>query len=732
MSLSLHLSQIVTRTFLEYQPTVVHDLHESASYIYISTGRGPYNAWIDPIVINEWSNLAYKEVKDMTAFGVPGVYTYDYYDGWAPNYMFWVAHLHNSIGRFYETQGSGNASTRILRTNVDRNWSRPNTPLRETVWNIRNNNNLQESALLIGLHNVATNKEEFLRNYWLKSVRAVAKATNEGPAAYVFPASDPRPGQQARLLTLLQRHGFEVHRADAAFSVEGHDYGAGSYVVRMDQPYSRGADMLLDTQYYNPLEIPPYDDVGWTHGPLYNVETTRIADAAILDVPMTLLTAPASAPAEVTGAMDAAAFLVDYNADNNLTSFRFAEPEIDIRAAEASFEANGVTYNAGTFIIPAQGNPADLRQRIEHAAQQFHFRALGVGAVPDVASHPVRAPRIAVMHTWQTTQTEGWIRVGFDEVGVPYDYISVHEVRDDPSLREKYDVIVFGPSSANALSIVEGLQGAEPMPWMKTEVTPNIGAVDSTADMRGGLELEGVMHLRDFIDAGGLLITIGNSVSLPTHFGLAANVSVRETNDLWARGGVFRAQKADRSSPIGYGYGDELGVYFNSGPVLALGGGGGGRGGFGGRGGRGGGRGGDRAAGDTTARNSGRGGESIIQGRPRDMGEAGVEAFREEMEPAAARGGVPAGPRTRTVFRFPTSVDDLLISGGLMNGEQMTAAPALIDSPLGNGHVVLFSFNPFWRSETLGSYALVFNAMMHFDNLDAGTRRETATESGQR
>ncbi len=727
MSLSLRLSQIATRTFLEYQPTVFHDLHESASHLYVSTGRGPYNAWVDPIVISEWNNLAHKEVKDMTAFGVPGVYTHDFYDGWAPNYMFWVAHMHNSIGRFYETQGSGNASERILRTNVDRSWSRPNTPLRETVWNIRNNNNLQQSALLIGLNNVATNREEFLRNYWLKSVRSVAKARAEGPAAYVFPAADPRPGQQARLLSLLQRHGFEVHRADASFSAEGNDYDAGSYVVRMDQPYSRGADMLLDTQYYNPIEVPPYDDVGWTHGPLYNVETVRVEDPAVLDASMTLLTELAEASASISGPADATVFVINYNADNNLASFRFAHPDISIEAAEESFDVDGASYNAGSFIITAQGNSGDLRALLNSAASEFRFQAAGFSEAPNVATHPVRAPRVAVMHTWQTTQSEGWIRVGLDEVGVPYDYISVHEARDNANLRDSYDVIVFGPSNANALSIVNGMQGPNPMPWMKTDVTPNLGAVDSTEDMRGGLELEGVINLKNFVEQGGLLVTIGNSASLPTHFGLAGNLSIRQTQDLWARGGVYRTQKADRSSPLGYGYGDELGVYFNSGPVFAQGGGG-----FRGRGGRGGARGGDRVAGDTTTRNSGRGGDSVIQGRPRDLGEAGAAAFRSEMEPAGGgRGGAPTGTRLRTVFRFPTDVEDLLISGGLMNGQQMTGAPALIDAPLGDGHVVLFSFNPFWRSQTLGSYALVFNALMHFDSLDAGRRPATAPEEAR-
>ena len=48
--------------------------------------------------------------------------------------------------------------------------------------------------------------------------------------------------------------------------------------------------------------------------------------------------------------------------------------------------------------------------------------------------------------------------------------------------------------------------------------------------------------------------------------------------------------------------------------------------------------------------------------------------------------------------------------------------PAVIDALLGDGHVVLFSTNPFWRGQTKGSYFLVFNAILNFDNLNAGRK----------
>lgn len=720
MALSLKLTQNILNTFLEYNPTVFHDLHESASYLYTSTGRGPYNPGIDPLVISEWNRLAHKEVKEMTAFGVPGVYTHDFYDGWTPNYMFWIANVRNSIGRFYETQASRDASYHIVRTNVDRTWHRPSTPLSEVVWGIRNNVNLQQSALLIALGEVADNKEEYLYNFYLKSARSVAKATAEGPAAYVMPADDPRPGQQARMLSVLQRQGIEVHKTDVPFTLGERTFPAGSYVVRMDQPFSRTADIFLDKQYYNPADDRPYDDTGWTFGPLYNVETVRIEDTSVLQVPMTLQTELIRAPGGVVNAHGAAVFLINYNADNNLTSFRFAHQDVPVEAAEVSFVHDGLQYRAGTFIIAADNASADT---LELAAKEFGFIAVGSRTVPSVETHPVAVPRIALMHTWQTTQTEGWIRVAFDEYGIPYDYISVHDVRDTPNLKDKYDVIVFGPSAGDALSIVRGLTGPEPIAWKPTKVTPNIGRQAQTDDMRGGLELEGVLHLRNFIRQGGTFVTLTNSASLPVHFGFAQGVSIRATQNLWAPGGVYSAVRTDAGSPILYGYDDELGVYFNmnSSPVFAVGGGTASFFGFAGfLGGTSAGSSGDD--GSTTARRSGRGGiddVDIVQGRPIDMGQAGVAEFLRSQSGSAEQTAVAPNP-VRTLLRFNPEPRKLLISGGIQNGGELAGAPALIDAKLGDGHVVMFSFNPMWRSGTLGSYALLFNTLLHHGHLDAG------------
>ncbi|MCY4573847.1 MAG: hypothetical protein OXF01_13715, partial [Gemmatimonadetes bacterium] len=84
----------------------------------------------------------------------------------------------------------------------------------------------------------------------------------------------------------------------------------------------------------------------------------------------------------------------------------------------------------------------------------------------------------------------------------------------------------------------------------------------------------------------------------------------------------------------------------------------------------------------------------------------------------------------RVVMRFASDVNELLISGGLRNGQALANAPAGVDVTLGDGHIVLFSFNPFWRSHTHGSYALLFNTFIHFEALSADPEEMVAEEEG--
>src|SRR5579871_5626596 len=285
----LALSEAMMKTYLEYHPTVLHDLHESVPYLYISTGTGPYNPWLDPLVVSEWHDMAYNEIEQMTAYGVPGVWTHNYYDGWAASYGFFVAQGHNAIGRFYETFSAGGADTgiRTVRTESGRDRYRPNPPFPRVRWSIRDNVNLSQSALLMGMYKVAEEKEKFLRNFYLKSKRSVEKAHTEGPAAYVLPASARLGGFRLQdMLGVLQRQGIEVQKLTLDEKTKQGNFPKDSLVIRMDQPFSRMADMMFDQGYYKPSDPTNYDDTGWQLGPLYNLTVVRVTDPAILDASM--------------------------------------------------------------------------------------------------------------------------------------------------------------------------------------------------------------------------------------------------------------------------------------------------------------------------------------------------------------------------------------------------------------------------------------------------------------
>ena len=740
LGMALALTRNQMKTFLEYHPVVLHDLHESVPFLYTSTGTGPYNAWLDPLVVDEWHVLAYHEIEEMTKRGVPGVWTHGFYDGWAPNYMFYVANGHNSIGRFYETFGGQGADTSVRSVGAQsrRDWFRPNPPHPWVKWSIRNNINLQQSGILFAMNYVANQKDRFLNNFYIKSKRSVQKARNEGPAAYLIPGDTPRPVEAADMVNLLRLMGVEVHTATREIALKDQKYPAGSYVVRMDQPYSRMADMLMDTQYYNVNDPRPYDDTGWTLGALRNVKTVRVTDKSVLDTPMVLLTSDAKVKGRIAGSAATAGFIINHNTDNTLATLRYRLSDVKISAAEDSFSAGGQQFNTGSFIVKTEGNAADLRQKLDAAVTELGLTAVAVDKLPDVKTHELAVPRIAIIHTWTNTQNEGWFRIEFDRLKVPYAYISVHELRDTLNLRDKYDVLIFPPVGGSAQAIVNGTpKRGEPIPWKQSDLTPNFASSpDQTSDMRGGIELRGMMNLQKFIEEGGLFIAITSISAIPIDYGITAGVTIQAGDKLMARGSIYNATFSDRKSPIAYGYGESLPVYFNQAPlfnVTAVPG----VGGFGGGGGGG---------GPAGPRSSGRGTLSdpdVIQSMPQagqrpatPPARPGDEDIPEEVRQFASAMIPPLNMRPRVVLRFNSSEKELLVSGMLAGGNELAGKPVVVDVPVGKGHVVMFATNPMWRHQTQGSFFLLFNAALNYNHLGVGRvepppRPQQAATGGQ-
>ena len=659
------MSQVLTRTMMRafhtWHPTVLHDLHESVPFLYTSTGTGPYNRELDPIVISEWHELAFQEITELTRRGLPGVWTHDFYDGWTPNYMFWVANGHNSIGRFYETYTSRGADCHTVQlpaTRTSVQWFRPNPPINGVRWCIRNNINYQQSALLVALNYMARNQHRYLEQFYRKGVRAIERGrAKDGPNAYHIPAGQARAVEAANLVNLLRFHGLDVHRAERAFSAGKIDVAAGDYIVRLDQPYGPLAKTYFSRQDYGPDDPRPYDDTGWTLQYVRNVALHPINDTTVLRAPLAPITADVRIKGSVTGARGAGAYLIAPTTETGLIQFRFALKDLRMWASEDTFTIDRRSFGRGTTIVVGD------ERRITQAAESLGLNLVGVRAVPQVARHELDLPSIALVHSWLNTQNEGWVRYAFDVIGIPYTYISVQQLRNRDLLKQ-FNVVMFPFVSNNAQAIVNGLPMDGPkIPWRRTAETPNLD-IDSTDDVRPGIGLEGMSALREWVQAGGVVITEGGTSAIFTDYGVTRGVDITPARQLRASGGIYRAVLKDRRSPLTYGYADTLAVYFNQTPLFQV---------------------------DTSTE------------VPEDQ-DAGLTAEQ-------------ARARPRVVMSFHAKRDSLRLSGLLVNGEELAGRPALLDAPVGQGHVVLFAIRPFWRWETQGSFALAFNAIMNWNDL---------------
>ncbi|MFI5178827.1 MAG: hypothetical protein ACHQO8_09695, partial [Vicinamibacterales bacterium] len=117
----------------------------------------------------------------------------------------------------------------------------------------------------------------------------------------------------------------------------------------------------------------------------------------------------------------------------------------------------------------------------------------------------------------------------------------------------------------------------------------------------------------------------------------------------------------------------------------------------------------------------------VVQGRPANEGtEPPPSTPPDGANPAGGRGGnaitAPPELRPRVTLRFTAEQGQLLVSGLLAGGADIANQAVVVDVPSEKGHYVLFANNPIYRGETIGSYFMVFNTLLSFDNLGAGRR----------
>src|ERR1700758_4620785 len=663
--------------FHEWHPTVVHDLHEGSPLMMTWNGTGPYNPNIDPITYTEFLELSMHEVESMTAMGMPGVSTWNFGEAFAHLYLDSVAMNHNSIGRGYETFGNGSAETEkraISPGATTMEWYRPLPPPNEVTWSARDNLNYQETGALIALDDAATHSKQMLRNFYRKSWDSWQKGLTQPPYAFLIPQDQGDPARVAQMVARLIGQHIEVSRATNPIRVKEGEFPAGTYVVRLDQPYRNYAVDLLTPQHYPKDGEPPYDDVSWELPANYHLQAIPTADASIHNASLTLLKEPPHVAGHVSGA--GAVYLLKDTGQESFLAARYRLANFNIQIAEREFEQDGTKYPAGSWIIADQPG---LHDAIQSVASDLGLDFGEVQSAPNVPQHEAKPPRIGVWVPWADTDSIGWIRYSLDQRNVPYAYLRDEDIRAG-NLSSKIDVLLYGHVDLELAEQIEGLPRAwSPMPFKRTPQTPSFGTPAEPDDITGGIGYEGLAQIQHFIEDGGLMVTLGSGSMLALEGGLVRFVR-RSSGGVprsTAGGGGSSSAAAQQAGtrtpgahvrvtfdrpdhPIAYGYPTHTWVLRQNFPLYTL---------------------------------------------PRRW--LRMAYCTTCLDGPVDRSGVVLewGDREGAPF---------VVSGQAWGEENLIGRPAILDLPQGRGHVIAFNFNPLHRDLNRGDQRMLWNAILNW------------------
>jgi hypothetical protein len=676
-------TKAVHRMFHEWHPTVVHDLHEGVPLMLTWNGTGPYNPNIDPITYTEFLELSFHEVEALTAMGMPGVSTWNFGEAFAHLYLDSVAMNHNSIGRGYETFGNGSAETerRLLsQSAATMQWYGPLPPPREVNWSARDNLNYQETGALAALDDTARQSKELLHNFYQKGWDSWQKGLTQPPYAFLISEDQGDPARVAQMVARLMSQHIEVSRLQGSIHLKEGIFPAGTYVVRLDQPYRNYAVDLLTPQHYPKDGGEPYDDVSWELPAHYHLQAIPTADASIRDVALNRLVDPPHAAGHVSGA--GPDYLLKDTGQESLLAARYRLSNFNIQIAERDFDADGTKFLAGSWILPSQ---TGLHDAILSTAAELGLDFTQVSTAPGVPHHAANPPRIGLWVPWADTDSIGWIRYALDQRKVPYTYLRDEDIRAG-NLRSRIDVLVYGHVDLELAEQIEGLPKTwSPMPFKKTPQTPSFGTPAESDDITGGIGYGGLAQIQHFIEDGGLMVTLGSGSMLALEGGLVRFVRrssggvPRSTAGGGPASSAASQQAATRtpgahlrvtfdrpSHPIAYGYPAHTYVFRQNFPLYDVP------------------RHWLRMAYCTTCLDGPEDRSGVIM----EWGDTDGKTFVE--------------------------------SGQVWGEENLIGRPAILDMPVGKGHVVTFNFNPVHRDLNRGDQRLLWNAILNWQAIVAG------------
>lgn len=560
----------------DWFPQIVYDIHQmgsSGARLFVPPFFDPPNPEIDPLIFREILLLGGAATTELSAAGLTGVSTNAQYDTWWHGGMRSGPYYHNMVGLLTEaasvniaspveipfekltgsTRGLPNAKNML--TNFPELWP-------GGTWTLGDIVEYEEVTIRGFLTAAARYRELFIDNFVFMAQRAVEKGETQSPYAFVLPATENNADTLALMVNTLRFQGMEIHQAAAPFTAGGVTYPEGSFVVLTAQPYRANVMALLDRQTYperreypgGPAER-PYDIAGWTLPMQMGLECVKVADKFEAD--LYLLTYETVAAGRLYAGNATYGYAIRPEANNAaVIRNRLLDQGVELAWTSAPIPAEAVgvigvsgSLPAGTTIIRQAPGVAT---KLALYAAELGVDVYPLATEPEVATVKLDKPRLALYENWGGNADAGWTRMIFDDFEFEYTHLRDARVRAG-NLASEFDVIILPDSSLS--SVKNGMR-----------------AGSAPEEYTGGMGDAGFAALKEFVEAGGTLITFDSLGDFAIDIlGVPVKNALKgiPSSKFYGPGSILEVD-VDNSHPVAYGLPDKIGAYFNSSPAFEV------------------------------------------------------------------------------------------------------------------------------------------------------------------
>jgi len=416
------------------------------------------------------------------------------------------------------------------------------------------------------------------RGYPLKYYEMLFDPQKRDPRGYIIPSDQADFLTATKFVNALIKNGITVVRATRSFEVMGKEYPEGSYVVKTSQAFRPHILDMFEPQDY-PDDIPCpggppnalYDSAGWTLAFQMGVEFDRILDE--FDGPFEKIDGLAELPSgEVKLKTKVEGFLLNHQVNDAFVAVnRVLKKGKDVYWLKSPLKIEENIYPPGTIYFPAESVSASELQNLSDMLG-LNFEA--VSAKPNGEVLHLKPTRIGLWDQYGGSMASGWVRWLLEQFEFPFEIVFPMEL-DEGKLANKYDVLIF-VSGAIPPKDEERPGRYRSFTQPKPEDIPQ-----EYRKRLGRVTVEKTIpRLKQFLEEGGTILTIGSSTSLGYYLGLSlANALVEKHADgtekplprekYYVPGSVLQARVNNRH-PLAYGLPDKVDVFFRFSPVFRL------------------------------------------------------------------------------------------------------------------------------------------------------------------